>query len=143
MKIFTKILIGVLAAALIAFLWFLMLPEPVQGLTDRKDYRLGDPLEISIKNNLGRAVCFSSCYPYLAEKQNAEGEWEQYSYESCPAADAAADCVPAGAAKKFRLMLSDIDGGLNRLKLPVCVNCAPGQDFKADSVLHSNTFKVE
>jgi hypothetical protein len=143
MKNYIKILIGVLIVAVTGFFWFWKTARTVEGVTDRNNYNLGDALAISIKNNLGQTVCFSSCYPYLLEKQNVGGGWDQYLYESCSQKDIAADCISADGVKKFRLSLAEADAGMNRLKLQVCVNCAPGREFKANSALYSNVFEVK
>lgn len=143
MKNYIKILVGVTAVAVIVFLWLFFSARSVEGITDRDNYQFGDLLKISIKNNLGQAVCFSSCYPYLAEIKVADNDWKQYDYAVCPVAQVAVDCVPAGAVKKFQLSLGDVDPGINRLKLQVCVNCAAGQPFRVDSVLYSNMFEVK
>ena len=143
MKIYIKILIGFLGAVAAASLLFFLLPRPVEGITDRDSYRAGEMLDISVKNNLGRAICFSSCYPYLIESRQKFGVWEQYRYDDCPEAEAAVNCIPPQATKKFRLALDDAQVGLNRLKLAVCENCAPGGLFKADLTIYSNIFKID
>lgn len=144
MKIKNKVLVVFLAiVAVAALFWILSIPKGVEGTTDRQNYNLGDALEIEIKNNLGAQVCFSSCYPYLIEWKNKDGLWEQYSYDDCGEADIAADCVPANGTKRFRLPLLDMETGLNRLKIPVCVDCSEGREFAQESVLYSNEFQVD
>jgi hypothetical protein len=144
MKNFSKILFGflVIAIAAVVGIWAADRARAVEIFTDRQDYKLGDALEVTIANELGKAICFSSCYPYLVEKLDKKGQWEQYAYENCPNSEIAADCVAAGAKKIFRLSLADAEGGMNRLKLPLCVDCVSGQNFSANTTFYSNDFQI-
>ncbi len=138
-----KVLVGVLLAVSAALLWFWLSAKPVEGVTDRDNYMPGDPLTINVKNGTGKAVCFSSCYPYLVERRDGAGDWAQFEYDDCPYPEVASDCVPAGGIKKFRLPLDEAEVGLNRLKLNICFDCAAGDPFLAESVIYSNVFEVK
>jgi len=135
-----KILLTLLALGVMIslFLWF---AKPVRAVTDRVEYKIGDALEITIQNSLDKPICFSSCYPYLVEKRDKKGNWISYSYSACDDQDLPSNCMAAGAKKIFRLALDEAENGLNRLKIPVCVDCG-NQPFQADFTYYSNNFRV-
>lgn len=131
--------------AIVVVLWLMFSPKPAKVMvaTDRNDYRTGDSLEVSFKNELDKQVCFSACYPYYVEKKDGVGIWTPYSYDGCQESDAASGCIAAKSGKKFVLTLDEIKPGLNRLKIPVCIGCSDGQAFKSDSVIYSNNFEIK
>lgn len=141
MKIYIKILFAALVVGIIVFLCFNLAAKPVRVLTDKSEYRIGDTVEVTIENKLGKTICFSSCYPYSAEKQDQGGEWKEYSYSEC-AHDFVTTCAEPGVEKRFRLSLDEAEAGINRLKIPVCVECQ-GQVFSAEFTYHSNNFEVK
>jgi len=142
MNIYNKIFIVIAIVLIVVILWFLATTEPIQALTDRSDYSLGGALEVTIKNNQGKAICFSSCLPYFVERFGQDKKWNSYDYGSCQDEDKVVGCVSPQGVKKFRLSLSDVGSGLHRLKIQLCVDCAVGQNFKTDSTLYSNDFKI-
>jgi hypothetical protein len=143
MDIASKILAVLAVIAVLTVVFFAARSRPISVTTDQSVYRAGGALEVGIKNNFNEPICFSSCYPYLMEKEDKSGNWEMYAYMDCPKPDQASDCVAAGSEKKFRLPLQEIETGQTRLKIPVCVGCAAGQPFKASDVLYSNSFEIQ
>lgn len=109
--------------------------------TDRIEYNKNDALKVIIENNLGKSICFSSCYPYYLEKKN--GGWESYSYSKCSKSDINDICLVGHQAKFFEIGLSFITEGIHRLAVPVCLNCKDRDSFREDNKFYSNEFKVK
>lgn len=109
--------------------------------TDKTEYQQGEVLKVTIKNNLIKNICFSSCYPYLLEKKNAK--WEFYSYVNCPKKDLNKDCIQPTQTKVFMLTLSLVEKGLHRMALPVCLGCQEDTDFIGSQRFYSNEFTIK
>ena len=115
----------------------------MEAITDKREYPAGESLEVSVQNNLGKTICFSSCYPYFVQKAVGKtGDWQPYKYGKCPNADITTSCIGDKKFKEFRLLLKYAEIGTNRLMIPVCRGCAAGQEFKQDAAIYSNTFEV-
>lgn len=145
MKLIIKILIAILAIAILAAILFLAFPqrgEAVRAFVDRGNYQVGEKLEVAVENDFGREICFSSCYPYLMEKQQENGNWEEYDYPDCSGANRAVDCVPASGRKKFRVALDDVAAGIHRLKINACVGCAAAGAFTTEQTIYSDIFEI-
>lgn len=135
-----KAIIGGLAAMLLVLLWFVAQAKVVEIATRNTIYASSDFIEVSIRNESGRPVCFSSCYPYYLEKHSSQ--WEGYDYANCGQSDVAGQCIPAKDVKAFQLVTDTIETGKYRIKVPVCTGCAEGEPFRKDSVEYSNEFEV-
>ncbi len=143
MNIYIKIIIGIAAVAAITILcFFSVAARSAKAVMDKTEYKVGGPAEITIKNDAGKPICFSSCYPYFLEKQVGDN-WQKYSYGACDEDQVAVSCIPAGKFKKFQLTLDEAVKGLHRLAIQVCSGCAAGQKFEADLAITSNTFTVQ
>lgn len=143
MNIYIKIFLGILAVAAVATICFLLVGAiSTKVVMDKTEYRVGDPAEVTIKNDTERQVCFSSCYPYLVEKQ-AGDKWLKYSYGVCDKAQVAVNCIQAGKLKKFLLTLDEVGSGLHRLDIQICSGCDAGQNFEANLTVASNSFTVQ
>jgi hypothetical protein len=138
-----KIVVGVIVIAILSLLWVFGSPKRVEAITNKREYPAGTDLDISIQNNLGETICFSSCYPYFLQKSSdGNGDWRDYKYADCKAADVTSACIQNKEFKKFRLPLENADAGTNRLMIPVCLGCQVGQGFRQDQVIYSNSFQV-
>ncbi len=146
MKLNIKILIGFLAVVILGtafFLAFLQKDGAARAFVDRGSYQVGENLEVAVENGFNRDICFSSCYPYLMERQQENGSWEEYDYPECLEANRAIDCVAASGKKKFRVALDDVAAGIHRLKIAACVGCAANESFKSQQVLYSDIFQIK
>jgi len=143
MNIYIKVLMGVAVVGFFVVLWLLPMSRSAQVTTDRPDYSIGDPLEVSIVNKLDKSICFSSCYPFLLERQDSDGKWLEYSYGECESSDVVSGCVLAGESKKFQLSLDETEIGQTRIKINYCADCVAGQPFSAGPTLYSNTFIIK
>lgn len=146
-----KILIWFLAIVVLFFgilgggIWLSFkggLPEKVEIFTDKTEYQLGGSLRLKIKNNSKDTLCFSSCYPYLLEKKTERG-WESYNYVDCPKKDLNEKCIKPGKVKAFELVLIDGKRGLHRIRIPACVSCKEGEEFKENKRFYSNQFLIK
>jgi hypothetical protein len=96
---------------------------------------------VKIKNNFGRQICFSSCYPYFLEKKNEK--WESYKYAECQKFDGNGHCITAGDLKAFELTLPEGIKGIHRLAVPVCIGCKSQDPFKETTRFYSNEFTIK
>lgn len=140
-KIYIKIAVAALVTGIIVFLSFKLAVKPVRISIDRADYKIGDSLEVVIKNNFNRQICFSSCYPYLIERETEDHNWTAYPYSEC-GHDLVHKCIEPGAERKFRLAMDEVEPGQNRLKIPICVDCQ-GRVFSAEFAYYSNNFDIK
>jgi len=146
MKTNARILIGILIVSILSvilFLSFFQKSGAAQISLNRAEYSPGETLEVVVENDFGREICFSSCYPYLAEIRDQSGEWKEYVYQDCPETARAVDCVPPRDLKKFRVALEDIPLGVHRLKVPFCLECVAGEGFQAEQALYSPVFEIK
>ena len=143
MNIYIKIFLGVAVVGAITMLCFLSVAARLaKAVTDKTEYWAGATAEVTINNDTGKPVCFSSCYPYFLEIQVGD-KWQKYSYGACDEGQIAVSCMKAGELKKFQLTLAEAVSGVHRLNIQICSGCAAGQKFKADSTVISNTFTVQ
>lgn len=120
----------------------ILLSQKVKVITDKKEYLAGDNLKVKIKNNLTKALCLSSCYPYYLEKK--EENWKTYPYGDCPETNLVENCIGVGQLKSFELELPTfLSKGYHRLTIPACLNCGLRQSFKEDQKFYSNEFIVK
>ncbi len=110
-------------------------------ITEKKEYRSGDSLEVKIKNVSDREICFSTCYPYYIEAEK-EG-WKSYKYLPCKGEDMVDSCVGPKEKKAFQLSLPELEGGPHRLAVPVCVECQKGERFQDEHWFYSNQFEIK
>ena len=146
MKTNARILIGILVVSALSSVLFLLLFQKsgaAEISLNRTEYDSSGTLEVAVKNDFGQEICFSSCYPYLAEIRDGNGEWKEYVYQDCPETAVAADCVPPRDSKKFRVVLEDMPAGAHRLKIPFCLECAGGEVFQAEQALYSPVFEIK
>ena len=111
-------------------------------VTDKKEYKIAEPLKIKIENNLKETICFSSCYPYKFEKKNLNKEWEEYLYIKCEKEDIAKDCIEPQKIKTFEL-LPEKEKSFHRLHLSACIGCKSGEKFREDEIFYSNEFSIK
>ena len=136
-----KIIIGTAVLAILLVLVLASQPKNVEITTDMGNYEPGSYLTVSIKNNTSQSICFSGCYPYYLE-QKKDSEWAAYDYGECQEKDQVAKCILKNEIKAFKLTLTNTETGFHRLRLPVCIGCAVGQDYRIDKVFYSNLFEV-
>ncbi len=142
-----KILILVLIVFVVVDGWLIWkwqsdsIKEEVLIFTDKETYDKEGNLKIVIENDTKTSVCFSSCYPYLLEKN--EGVWKAYFYEECKTSNLNKICLEAGKVKAFQIRLNLIKEGLHRIALPACVGCNIGEDFKEVGRFYSNEFIIK
>jgi len=111
---------------------------------EKTEYQAGDSLRLKIKNNFGKQLCFSTCYPYYLERKVKI--WELYPYVECNKDNIHNGCIQDGKEKAFELTLpkkGEIEAGLHRLAIPVCITCSPDQIFYEDLIFHSNEFLIK
>lgn len=141
------ILIIVLLVLVVGWLvwkgYFISKEKGVAIFTYQKEYPEGENPKIKIKNNLGKTVCFSSCYPYYLEKD--DGSLESYRYGRCPEPDLAETCIEPGQVKAFELILDKIkiEKGIHRIAVPACIGCAIQESFRRDKFFYSNEFTIK
>jgi hypothetical protein len=109
--------------------------------TEKTEYAVGDNLRLKIKNNYGRQLCFSTCYPYFLERKDKT--WQRYSYVECSKINIHNGCIQNGIEKAFELTLPRVQGGLHRLVVPFCADCNPDDNFKAELNFYSNEFIIK
>jgi len=114
--------------------------EGVEILTDRTEYKIGDPLKVKIENKGDDKLCFSSCYPYYIEKKN--GGWKSYNYIACSQDNKVERCIDPKEVKAFELTVPPIEKGEHRLAIPACVGCQIQEEFESDKWFYSNEFKI-
>lgn len=139
----TNILIlGVLIIIIIfSGVWLSLEEKKVEVLTDKTEYQKEESLNVNIKNNLTENICFSSCYPYLLEKQN--GEWKSYDYGECQKSDVNETCIESGQIRDFEITLSQTEEDYHRIAIPICIDCKLGEEFKESKRFYSNEFTIK
>ncbi len=110
-------------------------------LTDKTEYNIGETLKITIKNNLRKNICFSSCYPYYLEIKEGQ-EWKPYSYGVCGKSDIIEYCVNSRENKTFEIDLFSASKGHHRISIPVSFDLKTGEKFKEDKRFYSNEFEI-
>ncbi|MCD6270353.1 hypothetical protein J7J23_01065 [bacterium] len=150
MKKTLLILIIIIILALIGWIIFISVSnEKTTGRneisisTDKSSYQPNDNLKLSIVNNSKKeTICFSSCYPYYFEVKSKDNNWQEYPYGKCQKADLSEKCIKPNQRRDFEISLDYFTAGLNRIKIPVCLNCSEGDRFKADKNFYSNPFTI-
>lgn len=127
-----------------ALLWQIYFGR-VSLITDKTEYAKKETLRITIKNNLKRDICFSSCYPYYLEKKEEKSrKWKPYPYGECGTKNLVEKCLESGGTKIFELnLLLFYNTGSHRIAVPVCFDCKPGEDFKESKRFYSNKFTIK
>jgi hypothetical protein len=115
--------------------------EGILIVTDKDEYTAGENLKVKIKNNFGKQICFSSCYPYLLENKNKN--WRNYKYAKCQRFNGNDHCIRAGDLKAFELTLPEAIKGVHRLAIPVCIGCKESDTFREDKKFYSNEFTIK
>jgi len=110
-------------------------------VTDKTEYEAGGNLKVKIKNNFGKQICFSSCYPYLLESKNEK--WESYKYTECQKFNGNGHCIETRGLKAYELTLPQVLAGLHRLVIPVCLGCKDNDLFREDKRFYSNEFLIK
>jgi len=109
--------------------------------TEKAEYLAGDNLRLKIKNDSGKELCFSTCYPYFLERK--EENWERYNYVECKQTNIHNGCIKSEKEKAFELTLPEVEAGLHRLVVPVCSECKPEEGFKEETEFYSNEFLIK
>jgi hypothetical protein len=109
--------------------------------TEKTEYSAGDSLRLKIKNKYGKELCFSTCYPYFLERKDKT--WQRYSYAECNKINIHNGCIQNNKEKAFELTLPEVQGGLHRIVVPVCFDCDPNENFKAELNFYSNEFVIK
>jgi len=142
--LFIILAIAILILIVIGGFWGLAnYQKGVSISTDKREYSSGDALTVTIKNKLDRRACFSSCYPYYLERETSQGNWESYKYQDCGSEDLAENCIDPGQTKTFEMALPELEMKNHRLAIPLCLNCVPNQEFKAENWFYSNKFVIK
>ncbi len=141
----TKIIIGILAVVVL-FGGFLLWKnyQPAGNIliqTDKTEYQPGDTLKVKIKNNIGKNISFSSCYPYYLERKNEK--WESYKYTECHELNGNGHYIAPKQEKTFEIILPETLDGLHRLAIPVCIDCKNNDFFRDDKRFYSNEFTIK
>ena len=126
-----KIVVGFIVISILGLLWVFGRPRRAEAITNKREYPVGTDLDISIQNNLGTNICFSSCCPYFLQLA-ANGDWSYYEYGMCTSPDTVSTCIPDKGFKQFRLPLEGVEAGSNRMMIPICMECRVGQEFRQD-----------
>lgn len=121
--------------------WLILEGRKIEILSDKTEYQKGENLKLKIKNRLIENICFSSCYPYLLERQDRE--WKSYIYGECQEADINETCIKPGQTKAFEITLFQTEQGLHRIRVSVCKDCKTGEDFKSGESFYSNEFEIK
>lgn len=140
-KRFLIVFIGLIVLVVIIFIVVFSLFQKVNVITDKKEYQPGDNLRVKIKNNLGKNICLSSCYPYYFEKK--EEGWESYPYGDCPDTNLVENCINPRQTKAFETVIPSITTGLYRLALPACLGCNLQEKFREDEWFYSREFIIK
>ena len=111
--------------------------------TDKDSYDPSENLKLIIKNDFATSVGFSLCYPYLLEKDNGDGQWENYHYTDCQKFNGNGYNIVKFSSKSFELTLPNVSNGKHRLQIPACVGCREGDVFRADILFYSNEFQIK
>jgi hypothetical protein len=138
-----KIIVGLIVILILGLLWVFGRPKRAEAITDKREYQANASLDVSIQNNLGKNICFSSCYPYFVQISDGNDNWQNYEYGACADSNVVTSCVSDKGFKQFRLPLEGVNSGYNRLMIPVCLECQVGQQFGQDQVIYSNSFQVK
>ena len=133
-------LIALAAIILVAVLTLPKVPEEVNVITEKTEYKIGDIIKVKIENNLKKNICFSSCYPYYLEKKGEE--WKSYNYIDCPNSDLVKDCIDSRQVKAFELTVSSLEEGLHRITISACIGCNLEEVFREDQKFYSNEFII-
>lgn len=117
--------------------------EISKALTEKNGYSKADELKIEIENKESKAMCFSSCYPYVI--QTKKGDWSNYEYPECNKENIAETCIQPGQSKAFEISLSGmfLRASMHRLAMPACIGCAVGEQFRVDKIIYSNEFEIK
>ncbi|MBU4298868.1 hypothetical protein KJ636_02400 [Patescibacteria group bacterium] len=149
-KIILAVLILVSVGAVIGVASYLILnkskiyppvKEKVTITTDKTEYTRQDKIKIKIENKFRKNICFSSCSPFSLQEKK-EKEWESYPHEECKDENRAENCFKSGL-KAFEIDLSLTKQGLNRIAIPVCIDCKEGDEFKEGKRFYSNEFTIK
>ncbi len=145
MSLKIKIIIGISVIFIIFSSWSIWKLQTTNVLvfTDRAEYEKGKNLIVAIQNNFQENICFSSCYPYFLEKKKSYWEWDGYRYRVCDKEDINTACIESGQVKAFEIELSWARTGLNRLVMPVCLDCKVEEQFKESKRFYSNEFIIK
>jgi len=135
------VLILIVLSAVLSSLPILQQKEKVKISTDKNEYQQTDLLIVNIGNYLNDKICFSSCYPYYIERQDSG--WTSYSYSSCLTANVAEKCINPNDTKAFELAIPNLQKGLHRIAVPVCMGCTAQNAFKEQSWFYSNEFLIK
>lgn len=115
--------------------------KDVKVVIDKAEYASGDVLKVKIVNGFWERISFSLCYPYFLERKN--GDWEIYDYVDCEKFNGNDYTIGFKRSKMFELTLPEVPDGTHRLRIPICISCKKGENFKADYVFYSNEFQIK
>lgn len=109
---------------------------------ERDYYHNGGSLRLKLRNYSLKEICFSGCYPYFLETKRTE-TWQAYSYEECPFLNTAERCLKPLGTKFFEVALPEVEKGIHRLAIPVCLGCRSGGEFRESKRLYSAEFEIK
>lgn len=116
--------------------------ESVDIKTNKSIYFKNEILNITIKNNLNKSICFSSCYPYYLEKKDKGQKWKLYPYGKCPRKDIIQTIIYPSKSKTFEIRSFRINNGLHRIVVPIDIGCKKGDKFREVKRYYSNEFTI-
>lgn len=113
--------------------------------TDKDIYSREDKIKVTVKNNLGKPICFESCNPYWLQKK--DGDWEDFTYKTCEDHYLQIkECLQPGAIKVFENPVSTygytMESGIYRYAVKICINCEVGGKTSGQKTIYSNEFKI-
>ncbi len=122
-----------------------LLGEEVVITTDKTEYEQGEMVEITVKNNLDKTICFESCNTYFFQKKNWFWFWKEYLRKRCEV-NFIAECIDSFEIKEFEIGLFEVDfeKGIYRIAIPIYTGCQ-NEKFpcKESETIYSNEFTIK
>lgn len=117
--------------------------EIVKAFTEKIKYSQTDEIKVEIENKENKTICFSACYPYKIQVKN--NNWNSYSYSECDKEDIVETCINPNQSKAFIIVSNEVflKPAVHRLAIPVCIDCAIGEQFRVDKIIYSNEFEIK
>lgn len=99
-----------------------LVPGKVRVVTDKKEYRQGEQIEIEVANDMDEDVCFESCNPYYFMQKSWKSGWRSFARECF--VSFITECVKPKETKTFRGLAGDyVENGKWVAVVPVWTEC--------------------